>query len=227
MNSVIYCSQEADNYFERNKDHGHSYFIDYLLQIFPRGALGKIDIAEFGIGNGQNLIYLKEFCNKCHGYEASESAVCMFKKNYEFHPQKKDFHVQKVNLAEPFSCPHKYDLIIYGFFPYYVDDEEMDTVKKNTLDLLKPDSYIYIFDFLVKNNKVKIDSRNRDLKVYKRNLTYWLNFFDDFDLMDFRLFDSSRTNHYVVSDNLNKIDLEVSDDEDQWYFAGLFRKKRK
>ncbi len=225
MNSEIFINEEAENYFERNKAHSHSYFIDYLLEIFPKIRLKNFDVAEFGIGNGQNLMYLKHFVNKVHGFEGSNSAVELFKKQYSGHPHIKDFFAEQVNLAKPFNAPSVYDLIIYGFFPYYVDDDEMKIVKQNTLKMLKDESYIFIYDFLVRNNRVKTDSRNDKLKVYKRNLLYWLDYFHEFDMIDYRLFDSYKGQENLTSNSIMKIDPLLPADDDAWLFAALFKKK--
>lgn len=224
-NSEVFCSEDADSYFERNKKHGHSYFMDYLLEIFPKSELSKFAVAEFGIGNGQNLMFLKHFVNKTHGYEASEKACEMFSKQYAGHPCEEDFYVSKVNLAKPFKVKAKYDMVIYGFFPYYCSDAEMTICKRNTMGMLKDKSYVYVFDFLVRKNKRKIDSRNKKLFVYKRNIQYWTKLLHDFDLIDMRVFDSGGAPNYKVSDSLRKIDCNLSGNDDDWLFAGLFRRK--
>lgn len=224
-NSEIFCSEDANNYFERNKNKRHSCFIDYLLEIFPRSELSGFDIAEFGIGNGQNLMYLKHFANKVHGYEASEKACEMFKRQYSGHPCEKDFCVSKVNVAKPFTGKSKYDMVIYGFFPYYCNDAEMKVCKRNTLRMLKDKAYIYVFDFLVRKNVSKADSRNKNLFVYKRNLQYWTRFLHDFDLIDMRLFDCGSEMAYKEADSLRKIDCNLTANDADWLFSGLFRRK--
>lgn len=224
-NSEIFCSEDANNYFERNKKHGHSYFMDYLLEIFPKSELSGFDVAEFGIGNGQNLMYLKNFVKKTHGYEASGKACEMFRRQYSGHPCEEDFHVSQVNLAKPFKGRIKYDLVIYGFFPYYCSDVEMQVCKRNTLSMLKDKAYIYVFDFLVRKNKRKADNRNRSLFVYKRNIQYWTRLLHDFDLIDMRVFSSESTAKYKASDSLSKIDCNLPANDDDWLFSGLFRRK--
>jgi len=226
-NSEIYCGEEADNYYKRNKKHLQSIFTEYLFNILPRKSLSAFDIAEFGIGNGQNLFYLKHFCHKVHGYEASKKAVADFKRQYARHPHKKDFSVYHVNLAKPITSSTLYDLIIYGFFQYYVSDPEMEQVKLNTLKMLKPDSYVYVYDFLARSSYQKIDKRNKNLKIYKRNIEYWVKYFDQFDLIDFRLFgdNSSDSNNYPYMDDLNKIDPKITKNDDRWLFAATFKKR--
>lgn len=224
-NSDIYCGQEADNYFERNQKHPHSIFIDYLLEIFPRSKLANFDVAEFGIGNGQNLMLLKNYVRKAHGYEASLKACKLFEKQCLAHPMKEFFAVNNVNLAKKFSVPERYDLIVYGFFPYYCDDKELNICLRNTLPMLKQGGYIYLFDFLVRANLVKSDSRNKSLSVYKRSLTFWINHFSAFDLIDMRLFDSSRLALYKTMNSLSTIDADLSVNEEDWLVSALFRLK--
>lgn len=228
-NSEIYCEEEADNYFDRNSKHLQSIFTEYLLEIFPRNVLNKFEIAEFGIGNGQNLFFLKHFCKKVHGYEASGKAVLDFKKQFLLHPCRDDFSVAQVNLSKPIDEKNLYDLIIYGFFQYYLSDNEMGQVMNNTRKMLKPNSYVYVYDFIVRNCYQKVDKRNKKIKIYKRNIGYWVDYFKGFDLVDFKLFDDSSCdiNKYGYIGDLKKINPSLSSDDDRWLFAAVFKSKEK
>lgn len=219
-NSEIYIQEEANNYFRRNAKGRRSFFIDYLLSIFPKELLVNFDVAEFGIGNGSNLFALKEFANKVHGYEGSSEAVAAFERWKRYHPCKEDFFVQQVNLTRKFQTSIFYDMVIVGFFLYYVDNNEIVRAKKNIMRALKKNGYVYIFDFITKSFRVKNDSRNVRLKVYKRNLDFWLSYFKEFDLIDFRLFDSSKD--YLRMNNL-VVDKKLPANDDLWSFCALFK----
>lgn len=220
-NSEIYIKEEANNYFGRNAKGHRSFFIDYLLSIFPKELLVNFDVAEFGIGNGSNLFALKEFINKAHGYEGSSEAVRAFEKRKCNHPCKEDFFVQRVNLTKKFKTSIFYDMVIAGFFLYYVDNNEIIRTKKNIVRALKKQGYVYIFDFITRYSKVKNDSRSARLKVYKRNLNFWLDYFQEFDLIDFRLFDSSKD--YLRMNSLLMVDKELPANDDLWSFCALFK----
>ena len=220
--SEIFCSDEANKYIERNKKQKTiAYSIKYLLEIFSKKELTNYDIAEFGIGAGYNLNYLSYHANNVHGYDASKKAVDLF---YESaHPeQTKRYFGQQVNLCESFETKIKYDLIIWGFFAYYVDNEEILVAKENTVNALNNNGYVYINDFLVKEKVIKEDSRNKKLKVHKRNLLFWQELFKDMTLVDFRLFKSNNKNKYIY-DSTVEIDSDLGADDSQWEFCALFK----
>ncbi len=169
-NSLRYLPY-ADAYFDRNIGKGVSIFTKYLKKIFP--TEGKA-IAEFGTGDGANVFFLK-----ADGYDCSEKAV----KNI----RRRGFKAKLVNLAEPFAPIRKYDLVIMGFYCYYLDDNEVLTTIKNVKNALKKGGYIFFYDFISRQNREKADKRHQGLKVYKRNLIWWLEKFAGYDLIDFKL----------------------------------------
>jgi hypothetical protein len=106
-----------------------------------------------------------------------------------------------------------------------INDQEFDQLVENSKSLLKDKGYIFIYDFLATENKDSIDSHNSDLKVFKRNLDFYISEFKDFQLVDFRLFDNRKLNDYLDNDNIFNIDTDLDNDEYNWTFSALFKLK--
>jgi hypothetical protein len=222
--SKIFIAEEADKYFERNIG-ARSFVIDHLLSLFPPVAMAGFDVAEFGIGGGLNLMLLKHYAHCCHGYDGSPKSIANFKKFIEASPDRELFHAQQVNLCEPFATPIKYDLVLYGFFAYYVSDVELLEAKKNLLKALKPGGYVFVYDFLSRECGAFPDARNKKLNVFKRNLPFWLDHFGELDLIDFRLFDNDKVKEYRNKERHSSIDMTLPADDKKWDFGAVFRRR--
>lgn len=172
MQTKIYVNEEADKFYER---HCRSFIVDYIMTLFPKQALSKFDIAEFGIGSGSNLILLMNYARSIHGYDGSKKAIEHFKASFSGSMHEKKCFAKQVNLCDKFTTPIKYDLAIMGFFAYYASDEELFVFKENLLNCMVKGGYVFIEDFLVRENKIKTDSRNNNIRIFKRNIAFWLN----------------------------------------------------
>jgi hypothetical protein len=222
--SQIFASEEADNYFARN-GFKRGMIADYILSLLPHQQLMEYDVAEFGIGGGQNLMLLKNYARSVHGFDASEKAISCFRAFYEHRPDAKDFSSTLVNVCEPFTSSQVFDLIIYGFFAYYAEDAELDIVKANALNALQPGGYLFVYDFLSRNGSVRQDSRNPSLMVHKRTLPFWIAHLREFDLIDFRLFDSQKGAQERMRSDFSTVDPDIPHDDMLWTFGALFRRK--
>lgn len=223
--SEIYIKEDADKWFMRNVVSKKNYATDYFISLFPKLRLTKFDIAEFGIGRGANLFHLSHFVHTVHGFDGSKLAVEHFLNAADLLLPKETYSAQTVNLCAPIETNLKFDVIIYGFFAYMVTDNELLATKKNTDKMLKDGGYIFVYDFLSQTNIEKIDTHNNALKVYKRNLQFWMNHFDDYVLIDFRLMDNEHFQSYILNDLPSHIDLECSMQETDWAFTALFKKR--
>lgn len=223
--SETYIKDDANSWFLRNKVSKRNAPTDYLLSLFSKKQFSRFDIAEFGIGRGANLLHLSHFAQTVHGFDGSSLAVEHFLKNCESLLPEESFSAKETNLCVPITTDLKFDIIIYGFFAYMAADEELQQTKQNTDKMLKDDGYIFIYDFLCDENQVKTDSHNTALKLYKRTLQFWIEHFDDYVLMDFRLLDNEHLKDYALNDSPEHIDMECSMDPNYWAFAALFRKK--
>jgi hypothetical protein len=224
MQGNIYIQDEADKWFERNfsRSTSHNILTEYLVDIFQKNKLKKYTVAEFGIGTGNNVVFLSNYVKYVDGYDGAQKAVDHLNK---YSKLKNNIRSKKVNLGEPFDGLSTYNLIIFGFFCYMLTDKELENLYETTKRLLKKNGYVFIYDFLARNNLSHKDSHNESLYVFKRNFDYWLDYFKDFDLIDFRLFDHEKltfdrlkTSHCIVESNLNNSDYN-------WVFSSLFQLK--
>lgn len=222
--SAIFGQKDADEYFDRN-GCVRGFIADYILSRFPRKTLATLNIAEFGIGGGQNLMLLSNYAQTMHGYDISTKAIECYKNFFRGRPDSERFYGAVVNLCEPFSTPHNYDLVMYGFFAYLVSESELEATRSNLLKALKPDGYVFIHDFLTRSNQTHPDTRNSTLKIYKRNLEFWLKHMSEFDLIDFRLFDDAKVQSDKERNEFQTIDSEIPFDDAEWNFGALFRRR--
>jgi hypothetical protein len=218
----IYIENDADKWFERNTSIKHNCFTEYLIELFPKKHLKNMNLAEFGVGRANNVSLLSHFTNLIDGYDGSKKSIEMIDL---LKKRASNIDGKRVNLSDSFDGLNEYDLIIYGFFTYMINDQEFDQLVENSKSLLKDKGYIFIYDFLATENKDSIDSHNSDLKVFKRNLDFYISEFKDFQLVDFRLFDNRKLNDYLDNDNIFNIDTDLDNDEYNWTFSALFKLK--
>jgi len=223
--SELYIKDDANGWYLRNNVSKRNSATEYLLSLFTKKDFAGFDIAEFGIGRGSNLIYLSHFANSVHGFDGSSLAVDNFLKVCQQILPDNTFSAKEANLCAPITTNLKLDIIIYGFFAYMVTDEELLQTKKNTDKMINDSGYVFVYDFLAKENQIKTDSHNAAFKVHKRTLDFWVNHFDDYVLVDFRLFDNEHFKSYTLNDTPSHIDMQCSMDPNDWAFCALFKKK--
>lgn len=220
-----YVDHESDKWFDRNTKTSRNCFTEYLVSLFPRTKLAEFDIAEMGIGRAGNLLYLQNFAKSLHGYDGSRKAVEHCAELGKLIGAEKRFKTQQLNVCADFQISDTYDVVIYGFLSYMIPDHELTNMKKNVLNILKNNGYIFIYDFISKENLNKPDAYNPDLKVYKRSLSFWTSHFNEFDLIDFRLFDNDHLADYLLQDSPSFIDITCTEDDRNWTFSALFKRR--
>ena len=213
---------EADNWFQRNQNNkGHNIFTEYLLNIFDKKDLKKFNIAEFGIGHSYNISLLSHYVKNVDGYDGSRLAIS------RLNNMRKIFYNidgKQVIFGNEFQVLKKYDLIIFGFFTYMLDNNELKKIIDDSYKFLNEGGYLYIYDFLHKENISKKDIHNKNFYIYKRNFSFYLEKFQNFNLVDFRLMDNKYLEQYMKIGKLT-IDHRVSDEND-WVFSALFKKDK-
>jgi SAM-dependent methyltransferase len=222
--SDIYA-HDANAFFKRNLSACHAFTTDHLLSQIDRRRLLEANVAEFGIGNGQNLFLLAEYARSVAGFEIGAEAVESVRARIESHPRQDMFSLHQVNLARPFRIEARFDLILFGFFAYYCDDSETAVAIENARAHLAQGGLVHLVDFLARSPSSKPDSRNPRLTVHKRDLRWWQAAMADFDMLDYRLWDTERTIEYRRSPSPIPVDPFISDDDGFWMFSALFRKR--
>ena len=222
MQGDKYIKDEADKWFNRNKGLNHNIFTEYLISLFQRKKMKKFDVAEFGVGRANNINLLSHYVNKIDGYDGAQQSMEMISL---LKVRNSNIDGKRVNLGSSFEPIRKYDLIIYGFFTYMITNKEFSILIENSKKMLKEGGYIFIYDFLSDTNNTSKDVHNKDMLIYKRNINYYLSIMENFNMIDFRLFDNRHLNDYLNSDNINNIDTSLNSDTYNWTFSGLFKLK--
>ena len=216
MNNKNYVDRGGESFYQRNRAAALSPFIIHLQSLFSDTVMRRSRCCELGCGVGNNLKSLSESYREVDGYEVVPDAVVHAKTKIT----EEGINNVKVYARDVVNDPpelSQYDVSILGFFPYYCDDEDMAAFHNGAVDTVKQGSYVYVYDFLAREAINKNDSHTTGLKVYKRPLSWWLQFFDGFDMIDFRLFSSSEARHGIAS-----FDWVAAAAPDDWEFSGLF-----
>lgn len=219
MNNATYVHEGGKSFYERNKTGGVSPFVSRLLNEVDPKIAGQSDVCELGCGIGNNLPALAESYRRVVGYEVvpeSVSAAAGLLKN----TGTENASVFERDIIENPPDLSPFDFSIMGFFPYYCDDDDMETFRRGSIDTVRSGAVVYVYDFLHRQRREKLDAHTANLKVYKRDLQWWVEFFHDFDLIDFRLGVSDAEHHGI--DRIGKV---LSSDPDSWEFAALFQKR--
>lgn len=223
-NSEIYRT-DADAFFLRNVNNQNKLLAEQLLTLFPKAILREFEIAEFGCGPSHNLLLLSNFVKRVHGYDISRSSVDYLLKLLSGLPRERHDGFC-VNLCKQCTFPICYDLILLGWFTYYSSNKELEEVKKNIDRAIKDRGYVFVNDFLVRSDTIeKSDAYNPNLKVYKRNLHFWMHLLPDYDLISFQLHDCGKHDQDKLKDDYSKIDTDLSPNDDDWIFTALFRRR--
>ena len=224
-NSEIY-RDDADSFFKRNVRNENTVLAEQLLNILPKNILKSFDVAEFGCGPSHNLFLLNNFVRRVHGYDISMKSVDYFQKLFSGISEEK-YAVFHSNLCLSFEFPIIYDLILLGWFTYYASNDELCGLKRNIDNALNDKGYLFINDFIIRDSlREKKDTHNDKLRIYKRNITFWIKFFSNYDLVDFRLYDCGIFEEDKLSDDYSKVNTKLTQNDEGWIFTALFRKNK-
>lgn len=215
-----YIKTEADKWYLRNEYFGYNCFTEYLVNLFPKKELKEFSVAEFGIGRGNNIRFLSNYVHNVDGYDGSEKAIENIQKIKENIP---NIDGKRVNLAFEFEPLRNYDIIIFGFFTYMISDEEFTLLVNNSKKMLKKGGFIFMYDFLSKENFQKKDAHNSEFSIFKRRQEFYLKKMKDFYLFDFRLWDNRKLKEYIGKENQITIDTSIEPDDYNWTFSALFK----
>ena len=97
---ILKHSGEADAWFDRNLGKRRSFVMDYFLSIFPHNYLIESNVAEFGCGRGENLLFLKDYVHFIDGFDISSKATDYIKNLIRILKLKNKMHVKCINLCD-------------------------------------------------------------------------------------------------------------------------------
>lgn len=223
MQNNIFEQDEADAYFERNKNNNNTFIAQYLLSRIEHSQLNEYSCASFGVGSGFNFVELEKNLRIIHGFDVSEKSIINIKMLMGSKYDAKRVYVQKLNLVEPFNPPIRYDIVIYDWFAYILTNEELELVKVNLMNSIKSKGFVLIHDFIVRDYHEKTDIHDQRLNIYKRNLIFYLKYFCEFDLISFDLYDSREYMKIIEEKRVNEINVKLSANDYDWVFCAIFR----
>ena len=167
-NKNLFLKKEANKYYERNKNHLFNYKIEPLSKIIinciKKIKTRNIKVLEIGCGDANRLLYLKHKFPKVLFYGIDPSTKAIKK-------QQKSFITLKKSTAD--KIPFKknfFDIIIYGFCLYFVDNRDLFKIIFEAERVSKKNSCIIIYDFYSKNVKYKKYKHNE--KIFIRKMDY-------------------------------------------------------
>ena len=156
---------DANNWFNRNKDKiQNTNLIDIITKQYFNNYIDtnkKLKILEIGCGNGFRLSEIQKYSNHLlTGIDLSEKAINEGKSNY---PYINFIHgdINDIDLTDT------YDVIICGFFLYYIAQQNLDNIINKINKNLNNNGKLIIIDFYSKNYVEKNCIHRENLIMHK------------------------------------------------------------
>jgi ubiquinone/menaquinone biosynthesis C-methylase UbiE len=161
-NKKYFLRNEGDKYYDRNKNDKLDYKKEFLSKKISQFIDNKknIRVLEIGCGNAQRLIYLKQKFPLVdfYGIDPSSKAIKKIKKNITLKRSTAD----KIPFKNSF-----FDIVIYGFCLYLVDDKSLFKVISEAERVSKSESWIVVYDFYSKEIKYRKYKHNKKILIRK------------------------------------------------------------
>ena len=215
--SDVYALEEANNWYNRVGKEKRFYHAEYILDIFSRRNLCRYDILECGCSGGSNLLALNSFVNSVYGMDLSSDGI----KSLE----KKGLKGVVGNIADPkLKVNKKFDIVMLPMVAMYISDDEFEDLHKNVNNLVSSRGFIYISDFIVRESKININQHDKRIKIFKRNLEFYMSSFQGFDLIEYKQIDYNRLNELKETNDF-KINHNTPTCDNDWGFISIWQKK--
>ena len=163
-NKKYFLRNEGDKYYDRNKNDKLDYKKEFLSKKISLFIDNKknIRVLEIGCGNAQRLIYLKQKFPLVdfYGIDPSSNDIKKIKKNITL----------KRSTADKFPFKNSFfDIVIYGFCLYLVDDKSLFEVISEAERVSKSESWIVVYDFYSNDIKYREYKHNKKILIRKMN----------------------------------------------------------
>lgn len=118
-----------------------------IIECLIKNSIQPSSILEIGCANGFQLDYYRSFFNhkklnkNLFGVDISKKAINEGKKNF---PNLNLFHLDSLEI---FKLKKKFDLIICGFFLYFLDRKKIFKQFDQIIECLNSDGFLIIHDF--------------------------------------------------------------------------------
>lgn len=167
----IFLRKEADKMFDRNislyqqKKYKNETLSKLILNFYKENNVKKNtnSILEIGCGDGSRLEFLSTQIKKnFYGLDPSKKAVLQAKEKGV---------IARVGTADLLPYKNKFfEMIIFGFCLYLVDDEDLFKTVAETDRVLNDKGIIVIYDFISK--KLKYRNYKHYKNIYSRHMDY-------------------------------------------------------
>lgn len=171
MQEKVIAKSEGDAWFLRNFEYLSSLNdmpidVAFVRDTFADTKFSISEILEIGCSAGIKLsLYQKLFDCNVAGIDPSKLAIAKAK---ELFPNKK-FNFYLGNSTELNFIENSFDLVIFGFCLYLVDDFIINRSIDEAIRVLKSGGFLVITDFDVPEDFTVPYSHNSGLLTYKRN----------------------------------------------------------
>jgi SAM-dependent methyltransferase len=212
--SEIYAKNEANAWFNRVDQSKKSFHANYILKTFNEQRLKGSNILELGCSGGGTLTELKLYVNSVFGVDLSTHAISSL--------NKLGIDGLVGNIADKnLKIESRFDIVMLPMVAMYIADDEFSQLVENITKIVSKKGFLYISDFIVQDSIVNINKHDERIKIYKRNLDFYINNFKDFNLIEYKLI------HYDEIEKSRKIERvkcgpPVNDND--WAFVSLWQK---
>lgn len=199
----VFLCDEADNYFNRNKEKLEKRGIPEYYKFYEKYIKAENKILEVGCSCGSNLKYFKDKIGcMCYGIDPSKQAIQYGKNIYpelNLSVGTADF----LDFKDDF-----FDFIFFGHCLYLVDRKLLSTVVGETDRVLKDNGMIGITDFYVKIPQKRKYKHYEGIFAYKMDYAKlflaYPHFFSVDKMSNFTEMDNYDAQNFVSSDVLFK-----------------------
>jgi ubiquinone/menaquinone biosynthesis C-methylase UbiE len=186
QNKKYFLRNEGDKYYDRNKNDRPDYKKELLSKkisdcINNNKNKKNIRVLEIGCGNAQRLIYLKQKFPLVYfyGIDPSGEAIKKIRKNITLKKSTAD----KIPFKKNF-----FDIIVYGFCLYLVDDKSLFKVISEAERVSKSDSWIIVYDFYRKEVKYRQYKHNKKILIRKMDCSKFFSWCPYYKIKIFKKF---------------------------------------
>jgi ubiquinone/menaquinone biosynthesis C-methylase UbiE len=192
-NKKYFLKDGGDKYHSRNKKKIINFKKELLCKKIESSIKAikqkKVNVLEIGCGDAQRLIYLKKKFPlvNFYGIDPSSDAI---KKTKELNINLIKSTADKIPFKKEF-----FDIIVYGFCLYLVDDRDLFKIATEAERVSKKKSFIIIFDFYSKNLIYKKYKHKKGIFVRKMDYSKIFSWSPYYKIISLKIISTSKIQH--------------------------------
>jgi SAM-dependent methyltransferase len=213
--SEIYAKNEANAWFNRVDQSKKSFHANYILKTFNEQRLKGSNILELGCSGGGALTELKLYVNSVFGVDLSTHGIRSL--------NKLGIDGLVGNIADKnLKIESRFDIVMLPMVAMYIADDEFSQLVENITKIVSKRGFLYISDFMVQNRIVNRNKHDERIKIHKRSLNFYVDYFKDFNLIEYKLNDYDKVEKLR---RIEKINYGPPVNENDWMFVSIWQKK--